>query len=196
MAVRLKTKWHRSKRERKHIGESKPKTLEDSAGVIAFNIWKVAQEPFRNMEKEGFRFAEDKQVIDTITEFVAFLLHIVDRITYGQIEEAERAPLINAIAEHLADTIESNQIDLLGPGAYKAAFKKILNDRFETYSECTYSTTDGPSYEFKRYLAQKVSEIMSATDDKWVLEQVIDIEAPNAVERVTRIVNDVLGLRV
>ena len=60
MAVRLKTKWHRSKRsERNRRGSSAPKKLEDLSSVIGINIWKLAKEAFLHMEKEGFRFRED-----------------------------------------------------------------------------------------------------------------------------------------
>jgi hypothetical protein len=36
---------------------------------------------------------------------------------------------------------------------------------------------------------------MQATDEKWVVEQIMDVEAPNIVEKITRVVTDVLGLR-
>ena len=56
MAVRLKTRWHRSKRsERNRKGSNKEKSLDDLSGVVAFNIWKLAKETFLHMEKENFR---------------------------------------------------------------------------------------------------------------------------------------------
>ena len=70
MAVRLKTKWHRSKREPRHKRTSQPKTLQDLSSVIAMSIWKLAKDAFAHMEKEGFRFREDIQAVDTINEFI------------------------------------------------------------------------------------------------------------------------------
>ena len=46
-----------------------------------------------------------------------------------------------------------------------------------------------------RMLGQTVAEVMQTTDPKWVVEQVIDVEAPSIVEKITRVVTEVLGLR-
>lgn len=195
MAVRLKTRWHRSSRsERNREGSRRAKSLEDLAGAVAFNIWKLAKEGFTHMEKEGFKFAEDRQAIDVIGEFCIFMLHIVDRMLYGKVAEEERGALINGIATHLAKTMEDNQLDLLGPGDYLAQFIAKLNDRLSNYAECGFDA-DGPGYDFKRYLGQKVAEIMAASDDKWVVEQVMDIEAPNLAERIWPMVRDTLGVK-
>lgn len=195
MALRIKTKWHRSRRSQKNReGSSKPKTQEQSAGVIAFNIWKVAQELFRHMEKEGFRFAEDSQATGVITEVIAFLVQIVDRMVYGQLDEEQRRNFITALANDLAQTMESNQIDLFGPGTYVAPFLHTLNSRFADYAEFPYSD-EGPSYGAKRYLGEKVAEVMAATDAKWVLEHVMEIELPEAITAVQRMTTDVVGLK-
>jgi hypothetical protein len=196
MAVRLKTRWHRSKRsERNRAGSGRPKSRESLASVVAMNIWKLAKEGFTRMEKEDFRFREDSQAIDVIAEYCIFMLHIADRMIYGRLAEEERAPLINAIAKNLIDTIVTNQEELLGPGDYKSAFIERLNERLANYAECGFDEEEGPAYDFKRYLAQNVAEIMAITDDKWVLEQVLDIEAPELVERIRPVITDVLGLK-
>ena len=195
MAVRLKTRWHRSKRsERNREGSHRPKTRESLISVVAMNIWKLAKEGFTRMEKEGYRFREDTQAIDVIAEFCIFMLHIADRMIYGKLPEEERAPLINGIAMNLAQTIEANQQELLGPGDYLNDFIARLNERLTNYAECGYDEVEGPAYDFKRYLAQNVADIMSVTDDKWVLEQVMDIEAPELIQRVRPMLQDVLSL--
>lgn len=195
MAVRLKTRWHRSKRsERNREGSSRPKSRQNLGSVVAMNIWKLAKEAFTRMEKEGYRFREDTQAIDVIAEFCIFMLHITDRMIYGKLTEEERSLLVNAIAKNLADTIEANQQELLGPGDYLQAFIERLNDRLANYAECGFDEEQGPAYDFKRYLAQNVSGIMALSDDKWVLEQVMDIEAPELVERIRPVVRDVLGI--
>lgn len=195
MAVRLKTRWHRSSRSERNIkGSRKERSLEDLAGVVAFNIWKLAKEGFLRMEKEDFRFREDTQAINVISELCIFMLHIVDRMIYGKVPEEQRGPLINGIAMEIAKSIESNQIDLLGPGDYIDAFIEKLNDRLSHYSECGFDD-DGPAYDFKRVLALNISDIMAETDNKWVVEQIIDIESPEIIERIQPVVRDVLGIR-
>lgn len=195
MAVRLKTRWHRSKRsERNREGSSREKTQANLCSVVAINIWKLAKETFTRMEKENFRFREDTQAIDVIAEFCIFLLHITDRMIYGEVPEEDRAALINGIANEIATTIETNQLELLGPGEYRAEFIERLNDRLANYSECGFDD-DGPGYDFLRYLAKNVTDIMSISDDKWVLEQVMDIEAPELVERIRPVVRDVFSIK-
>jgi hypothetical protein len=194
MAVRLKTRWHRSKRsERNREGSRREKTQENLCSVASINIWKLAKEAFTRMEKEDFRFREDTQAIDVIAEFCIFMLHIMDRMIYGNVPEEDRAVLVSGVAQEIANTIEGNQVDLLGPGDYRAAFIDKLNERLSNYAECSFDA-DGPGYDFLRYLAKNIADIMSASDDKWVLEQVMDIEAPELVQRFQPVVRDVFSL--
>ena len=193
MAIRIKTKWHRTKR--KGAQTTAPKTLLELASVVAFNLWKVAQEPFRRMEKEGFRFAQDVQVTGFITEFIAYLSHSVDRLLYTRVDDRERAQFMNALVQHLAQTMAENQEQLFGAGEYRAPFIDTINTRFDQYAECAFANDTGPSYEFTRLLGQKISDIMTASDDRWVLEQVMEIEAPQAFKTVQRVVQDVLGMK-
>ena len=195
MAARLKTRWHRSKRsERNKRGSSAPKTFADLSSVIAINIWKLAKEVYLHMEKEGFIFREDRQAINFVTEFVIYQIHIVDRMVFGKVEESEREDFLNALAKRLAQELESNQIDLFGEGDYIAGFIDKMNTRFAEYADCDF-TDEGPSYEFTRLLGQNIVDVMSESDDKWVKEQVIDVEAPSVVEKIMRVAEDVLGLR-
>ncbi len=194
MAVRLRTRWHRSTRsERSKKGSSKPKTLESLSSAVAINVWKLGKDSLQHMEKEGFLFPQDSQVIDVISEYSVYLLHIIDRLIYGELPEEERAPLINGIASHLVETFVANKVELVGPGEYKADFIDRLNDRLGNYAECSFGN-DGPGYDFNRYLGQKVAEVMAASDDKWVLEQVMDIEAPEMAEKIRPVVKGVLGV--
>jgi hypothetical protein len=146
------------------------------------------------MEKEGYRFPDDKQSIDVIAEFVFYQIHIVDRMMHGKVSDEERSAFINGLAKYLAETLKENQTDLLGPGDYISAFIENMNTRFANYAECDFNA-DGPSYTFTRYLASCVAEHMKISDDKWVIEQVMDIEAPEIVEKTMRMSEDMLGLK-
>lgn len=195
MAVRLRTRWHRSDRSaRNRQGSAKPKTLDSLSSAAAINIWKLAKDGFLHMEKEGFSFPEDRQAIGVISEFSVYLLHIIDRMIYGKLPEEERGLLINGIAAQLVETIVANKIDLLGPGDYRGDFIDRLNERLGNYAECSFDET-GPGYDFNRYLGQMVAEVMASSDDKWVVEQVMDIEAPEMAEKIRPVVRDVLGIK-
>lgn len=185
MAIRMHTKWN--------SGGSK--TMEDRAGVVGVNIWKIAKETWLRMEREGFLAGEDKQLAAVITEMIAYLVQISDRLVYGQISEEERARFINAMGKHLAHTVQTNMLDMFGPGDYTAPFIDTLNARAADYAEFEF-TDYSPSYRFMRYLGEKVSEAMAATDNKWVIEQVIDIEAPESLRSIKKLVGEVLGVKV
>jgi hypothetical protein len=185
MAIRMRTKWH----------TRGPKSIEDRAGVVGFNIWKIASEVWKHMEKEGFRIGDDRQVAALITELVAFLMQISDRLVYGQLPEDERSRFMNALGQHLAKTVHSNMLDMFGPGDYTGPFIATLNSRLADYTEFDFAEYK-PGYAMLRYLGDKMAAAMAGTDSKWVVEQVIDIEAPEAVTRIRKLVHEVLGIKI
>ncbi len=185
MAIRVKTKWQRKG----------PKTLADRASVVGVAIWRVAHETGRHMEKEEFKITSDSQYTALLTEIIAFLLQVADRIIYGQLSDEDRAAFINALGQHLARTMQSNLTEYLGPGEHTGPFIATLNARAQDYAEFDFGD-NGPGYAFVRYLGEKISEVMATTDNKWVIEQVMEIEAPEAYKTVRRVVGEVLGVRV
>jgi len=196
MALRIKSKWHRSRRSRRNIeGSARPKTLEDLSSVIAFNLWRIAHEAFRNLRKEDYEFNDEQQVTAVIVEMIAFLSQVVDRTIYGKIDEAERGPFMNTMVRHLGTTLQSNMVQLFGEGDYVGPFIDTLNARFAEYAECPYSMEEGEGFAFRRLLGEKIAEHMAVTDNRWVVEQIMDIEAPTAMKALQRLVIDVLGLR-
>jgi len=174
----IKTRWRKKG----------ARTLADRAGVIGANVWKISLEIFKHMEKEGFRFGSDRLVTDVLAEFIAFLVQLTDRAVYGKLSEADRATLIGEVAGHLAVTMENNQLDLLGPGEYRKPFIALLNARFGEYAgfECPGGE---PGYPCVRFFATKVSDAMASSDNKWVVEQIMDIEAPEMVRVIRKLVD-------
>jgi hypothetical protein len=171
-----------------------PRSLAERAGVIGANVWKLAVEFFKHLEKEGFRFGSDRLVTNVLTEFIAFLTQLVDRAVYGRLAEAERAELVAAVVRHLAVTMENNQQDLFGPGAYRKPFIEAMNARFADYAEFEYK--DGaPGYACLRYFASRVSDAMAEGDNKWVVEQMMDVEAPEMVRLVQQLVEQTVELK-
>ncbi len=179
----IKTRWRNKKT---------PRTLEDVAGVIGANIWKIALEIYKHLEKDGFRFGSDQQVTVVITEFIAFLIQLTDRTVYGRRNDTDRASLIRAVASHLAKTMENNQLDLFGPGAYRAPFIQTLNDRFEDYAQFEYIDRE-PGYACLRYFGAKISDAMADSDNKWMLEQMMEVEAPEMVRVIKKLVDEVVA---
>jgi hypothetical protein len=177
----VKTRW-RKKGER---------TPAERAGVIGANVWKISTEIFKHMEKEGFRFGSDRLVTDVLAELIAFQVQLADRAVHGRLAEADRAALIGEVVRHLAATMENNQRDLLGPGEYRGPFIDLLNTRFGEYAGFAYSGVE-PGYPCLRFFAGKVADAMAGGDNKWVVEQMMDIEAPEMVRLVGKLIEQTL----
>jgi len=177
----VKTRW-RNKGKR---------TLAERAGVIGANVWKISLEIFRHMEKEGFRFGSDRLVTEVLAEFIAFQVQLADRQVYDRLAEADRATLIGEVVRHLATTMENNQRDLQGPGEYREPFIDFLNARFEEYAGFAYSGAE-PGYPCLRFFAAKVADVMASGDNKWVVEQMMEIEAPEMVRLVRKLIEQTL----
>lgn len=175
--VLAKTRWRKKG----------PRSLAERAGVIGANIWKISLEIFRHMEKEGFRFASDRMVTDVIAECIAFLIQLADRSVYGRLGDADRATLIGEVARHVAATFENNQLDLFGPGAYRQPFIDLLNARFDAYSSFEYVGRE-PGFACLRFFASQVAEAMASAGNKWVAEQVLEIEAPEMVRAMAKLI--------
>lgn len=165
------------------------RTLAERASVMGANVWKIATEVYRHMEKEGFRFGSDRQVTVVIGEMIAFLVQLADRLLYGKLPDADRAALVGDLVRHLAHTMENNQLDLLGPGEYRRPFVDLINTRSAEYASFDYAG-DEPGYACLRFFAGRVAEAMAASDDKWVVEQMMEIEAPEMVRVMARLVNE------
>jgi hypothetical protein len=184
MALRMKTKFR----------TRGPKTPEQRASVVGFNLWKVAQEMYRHMVKEDFKFKSGDQVAALFTEVIAFLIQIADRLVYGKLTDEERSRFITALGLQLANTMQDNLSELHGAADYKTVFVRTLNERFADYAEFDFK--DGaPGYGMLRYFGEKAAEVLGG-DNKWVIEHVMEIEAPDALKAVRRLVHEVLGLKV
>ena len=176
--ARLKAKWNQKNRER---------TPEDIASAVSSNIWLLAADGCLNLENEGFETNSQSQRLDIISEFLAFSLHLVDRMTYGELEEEERVRFINALGICLANLLYENRLDANGPGDHRGAFIELLNARMDEYSECSYDQESGPGFSLKRIFGNQVMAVMGEKDRKWIPDYVIDMEAPKVVKGLNRV---------
>jgi hypothetical protein len=173
--ARIRTRWH---------NKQKPKSIETIAGAMGMNIWKMASGTATKMYNEGFNFKSNSQLLDLIGEFVIFLVQLSDRIAYEELDAEQRQRFTQALAAHLVGTMVENQIEELGPGdGYQQAFIEKLNQRLDGYAE--FSVVGGdPSYQMLRYLGTLADQVMGGSDNKWVIEHVMEVEAPVLVKQL------------
>jgi hypothetical protein len=115
-----------------------------------------------------------------MSEFVAFLVHLADRLKAGELELDERTEFITSLARHLADNMQENRTEAQGKGDYRKALISLLNERAADYAE--FTMPDGePGYAMRRYFGENVRAVMGEKDNQWITDQVMDIEVPEAL---------------
>ncbi|OGA68236.1 MAG: hypothetical protein A3F77_11260 [Betaproteobacteria bacterium RIFCSPLOWO2_12_FULL_67_28] len=185
MALRLKTVWF------KNAGGRSSAEL---ASVLASTIWRLADEAVTNLSKFDCDIVTPERGVRILGELAAFLLHMSDRMLYGRVPEAERANLVQATGRRLAELVEEN-IRKLGAADdfdYRANFIDFINRRSADYAtfDCT---PEQPSFPLLRYLGLAVRELMLESDRPWVADQIMDIQAPEALGMLKKTVDGVLA---
>jgi hypothetical protein len=158
---------------------------------MAFILWRIAQQGTLNLENEGFQTDTSVQRLEVISEFLAFLVHLVDRMTAKQFTVAQRQEFITALARHLADTMQENRTDAQGQGEYRQSLIDRLNERAGDYAEFAFSDNE-PGFAFRRYFGENVRAVMGERDNKWITDQVMDIEVPEALKPLRKALRDLL----
>lgn len=180
--MRIKSHWFKSERE---------KTPQEIAGALAFVIWRIGDNALKNTRKADFQIAIGAQYFAFLTEFLVFLIQAADRIAYRQLPAETRFAFTSTLANRVAETLAENQSRLMGSSIseHKQRFIDKLNQRAEEYAEFDYGS-DGPGFAFTRYFGYCMHEIMDEKDITWVIDQMMSIEAPEAVTMVEKTIRD------
>ena len=182
--VRVKSKWNEKGRER---------SMAEIGGAAAFILWRIAQQGLLNLENEGFQTDTRSQRLDVMSEFVAFLVHLADRLKAGQLELDERTEFITSLARHLADNMQENRTEAQGKGDYRKALINLLNERAADYAE--FSMPDGePGYAMRRYFGENVRAVMGEKDNQWITDQVMEVEVPEALPPLRKALRELFSI--
>jgi hypothetical protein len=176
--MRIKSNWFKSERE---------KTPHELAGAMAFTVWRIADNALKNTRKANFEIAIGAQYFTFLTEFLVFLIQVADRIAYRRLPAEIRFTFTSTLANRVAETLAENQSRLMGGSIadHKQHFIDNLNQRAGEYAEFNYDI-DGPEFAFTRYLGYCMRAVMDEKDVEWVVDQIMSIEAPEAVEMVEK----------
>lgn len=183
--MRIKSQWFKSDRD---------KTPEEIAGAMAFTTWKIADNALKNTRNANFEIAIGPQYFSFLIEFLIFLIQVADRIAHRQLSGEDRMTFTSTLANRVAETLAENQSRLMGDSIaeHKRHFIDLLNQRAGEYAEFHYGP-DGPEFAFTRYLAFSMREVMDAKDVEWVIDQIMSIEAPNAVDMVEKTMKNLIS---
>ncbi len=186
MKLRVKNKWN---------DKDKVRTPEETGSVLGFNFWKVASANVMHMENEGFQTDTHNQRLDVIAELSAFFVHVIDRVLSAKEYSAEdRQALITGLALNLAKTMHDNRRDVSEDKDkdYRAEFIQLMNERMNEYATYSFDGELAPGFQVRRCVGEHVRDVMGEKDNKWIPDQVIDIEIPDAMKAIRRITRGML----
>lgn len=178
MAIRIKSKFHTDSRR-------SPATL---ASVVAVLAWKLAIESIKRMRKADYDIDIGRPYFDFVCEFLVFLALCADRVAFRELDETGRTEFTTALARNIARFVEENNIMLLGaaqPGESQRHFIDLFNRRAAEYAEFGYDER-GPDFGFKRFFAACLRDVLPEKDQLWVVDQAMDIEAPEALKALDK----------
>lgn len=178
--MRMKSKWGKNGKQR---------SIADNSSAAAFISWRIAQDALLDLENEDYQTDNLSQRMDVVVEFVIFLAHLADRITFERMTEEEREEFVVSMVKHLARMHQSSMEDIAGIKDYKEDFINLVNERMADYSDMPFEDGE-PSFVMRRYLGTKVQQVMGERHNKWIETQVLEINAPNAIKHLQKALDD------
>ena len=174
-----------------------PKTPQQTASALAFIVWRVAQNMLKQMRAAQFDIDVGPPYFAFMREVLVFLIQVVDRMAYERMPEATRAEFTTALVRRVAEILEDSENDLLGPPpegqeSHRAQFIELFNQLSDDYADFGYGA-DGPDFAFTRYLGSRITALMVQKDKTWALDQIMAIEAPEAVATLQSAMQGVLS---
>jgi hypothetical protein len=184
-AVRIRSRFHTE-------GQRASSTL---ASVVAVLAWKLAIESIKRMRQAKYDIDIGRPYFDFVCDFLIFMAMAADRVAYAKLDGERRADFTAALATRLAEIVEDNNEMLLGEarsGECRRHFIDLFNRRSGDYAEFDYGP-DGPDFGFKRYFAACLRDGLPEKDRLWVVDQVMDIEVPDALKALEKTLTGLFG---
>ncbi|MEK9784401.1 MAG: hypothetical protein VW546_00190 [Gammaproteobacteria bacterium] len=184
MATRIRDRWR---------NPGKQNSIEDSANALGYICWQLALTSARNLHAEDFIYEDDHQRVGVIQEYLAFLNHVSDRLTFDRLSETQRPLFVSALAHACASQLQRNTSEVLGSGDYRTSFIDLLNQRNADYGQCSFR--DGAAgYSLLRTFGDRVKVIMGDDQtNRWVIDQVMEIDGPDLIRKLTKSLTSLLG---
>ena len=194
--LRIKSHWFKA---------GAPKSAAQQAGAMAFIVWRVAHNMLKRMRGAQFDVDAGGPYFAFMREVLVFLIAVIDRTAHARMDEAERNAFTTALVLACADTLAGNETDLLGPhpagASYRDSFIDMVNELAPHYAEfgadqammAKADQSFAPDFGFLRYLGSRLEPTLPPKDRHWVLDQVMAIEAPEAVDIVRSAILDLLS---
>lgn len=175
LVTRTRNKWKKTGKQR---------SASDNAAALGYIIWQMALSGAKKLHLEDFRYDDDDQRVRVIEEYLAFLVHIADRLSFGTLEPDERLNFISNVARACARHLQRNKEEIIGDGDHEAVFLDLVNRRTGEYGSCSFRGE--PGYSMLRAIGAHIQNIMGTDQtNKWVIDQVMEIDASDLCNRLS-----------
>ena len=197
-AMRIKNRW---------FGSAEGKSAAEQASAMAFIVFRVARQMLERMRSAGFDIDPGPGYFAFLREVLCFLVALADRLACERLGADGRAEFTAALVRHLARNLAENEDGLLGPRpagspSHAETFIDLVNELSAHYAEFgadPQPPADAigfhPDFGFQRYLGVRLEPTLPDKDRRWVLDQVMVIEAPEAITVVQRSMRELLDPR-
>ncbi|MFO1218309.1 MAG: hypothetical protein U1E89_08075 [Burkholderiaceae bacterium] len=186
MAMRVRSQWFKP---------GAPKSAQEQAGALGFIVWRAARQMLQRMRQAGFDIDAGPAYFAFLREVCVFLITVLDRNAHARLGADERAAFTSALVRHCAATYDDSARDLLGASAAGTSHADALIELFNAcarhYAEFgadpeADAANAGyvPDFAGLRYFASRLAATVPPKDEHWVADQVMAIEAPEAVKIV------------
>ncbi|HMS27317.1 MAG TPA: hypothetical protein PKC80_08090 [Burkholderiaceae bacterium] len=188
MALRIKSQWYQN---------DTAKTPIQTASAMAFITWRVAQNTLKQMRLAQFDIDIGAQYFAFTREVLVFLIQVLDRMAHDRMNNDERSEFITALVIRIGEILQENEDTMLGAPAtgqpsHFDEFINLYNELADHYAEFGHDEA-GPDFNFIRYLGHRIEAIMPAKDQRWVIDQMMATEVPEAVDMLQRGMKGVLS---
>jgi hypothetical protein len=173
----------------------------EQAGAMAFIVFRVGQEMLKRMRGADFDIDAGPPYFAFLRETLVFLIAVVDRMAAARLSPDDRVEFTTALVHHVARTLAGNEHDLLGPppaGSPPRAdiFIDLVNEVVGQYADFgadPAAEADAgfqPDFAFLRCFGHRLEPTLPEKDRLWVIDQVMAVEAPEALGVVQRSMRD------
>lgn len=182
--MRIKSRWFKT-------GDSKSDA--EQASAMAFIVWRVAQQMLKRMRGAQFDIDAGPMYFAFMREVLVFLVAVVDRIAHARLSVVGRGEFTVALVRHVARTLQESEDEWLGAAvagvpSHADTFIDLVNEVTQHYAE--FGAEPGvpdagagfqPDFAFVRYLGKRLEPTLPEKDRRWVIDQVMAAEAPEAL---------------
>lgn len=180
--IRTKSRW---------FNRAKARDPETLASVAAFTAWRLGLNTIKRMRSAHFEIEASPQYFAFLVEYLVFLIQVADRFAFSRLSLPQRRAFTVSMVKRLADQLAENQSRLLGDDhdTIRRNFIDQFNTRADDYATLGFDDKCGPDFAFMRYCSHALRDVVAPEDRAWIADQLMTIEAPEAIETLRRVLD-------